>query len=191
MLNGSGRGPDDLRTMIATSAAELRAQHGSLFAVIANRVDRDQVTADTQALAVEGVPAYAIPEEPLLAAPALSDLTAAVGGTLVSGDPALLSREATGFVVAAMTMPNVLDRLFEGAVVITPGDRPEVVLGVITAHLSANFPQIAGIVLNGGLGLPPQVTRLLGGSGHDDAHRRHRPGHPRHDHRAEQPCAAA
>ena len=52
--------------------------------------------------------------------------------------------------VAAMTMPHVLDRLFDGAVVVTPGDRPEVVLGVLTAHVSANFPQIAGIVLNGG-----------------------------------------
>ena len=53
--------------------------------------------------------------------------------------------------VAAMTLPNVLDRLFEGAVVVTPGDRPEVLLGVLTAHVSANFPPMAGIVLNGGL----------------------------------------
>jgi phosphate acetyltransferase len=64
-----------------------------------------------------------------------------------------------------MTMPNVLDRLFEGAVVITPGDRPEVVLGVLMAHTSPDFPQIAGIALNGGLELPPQVSRLIAGLG--------------------------
>jgi phosphate acetyltransferase len=68
-------------------------------------------------------------------------------------------------VVAAMTLPHVLDRLFEGAVVVTPGDRPEVVLGVLTAQVSANFPQMAGIVLNGGFELPEQVTRLIDGLG--------------------------
>ena len=59
---------------------------------------------------------------------------------LVSGDPELLAREVTGLVVAAMTMPNVLDRLFDGAVVVTAGDRPEVVLGVLMAHVSRELP---------------------------------------------------
>ena len=68
-------------------------------------------------------------------------------------------------VVAAMTLPHVLDRLFDGAVVVTPGDRPEVVLGVLTAQVSANFPKMAGIVLNGGFDLPAQVTRLIDGLG--------------------------
>ena len=88
---------------------------------------------------------------------------AACDGTLVSGEESLLSQETTGIVVAAMTLPHVLDRLFDGAVVVTPGDRPEVVLGVLTAQVSANFPQMAGIVLNGGFDLPEQVTRLIDG----------------------------
>jgi phosphate acetyltransferase len=165
VLNGSGRSPADLHTITSLSAGELKAQHGTLFAVVANRVDAAQVIEDTEAITVDGVLAYAIPEEPLLSAPSVGELMPACDGTLVGGDPALLTREATGFVVAAMTMPNVLDRLFDGAVVITPGDRPEVVLGVVMADLSANFPQVSGIVLNGGLGLPPQVSRLLEGLG--------------------------
>jgi phosphate acetyltransferase len=165
VLNGSGRTPAELHTMTELSAAELKAQHGTLFAVIANRVDGAQVIEDTDAITVAGVLGYAIPEEPLLSAPSLVDLMPAVDGTLLSGDPGLLSREATGFVVAGMTMPNVLDRLFDGAVVVTPGDRPEVVLGVVMAHVSANFPQISGIVLNGGLPLAGQVVRLLEGLG--------------------------
>jgi phosphate acetyltransferase len=95
----------------------------------------------------------------------VADLVSACDGTLVSGDPALLEREALGLLVAGMTMPNVLGRLFEGAVVVTPGDRPEVVLGVVMAHLSTGFPQVSGIVLNGGIELPEQVTRLLEGLG--------------------------
>ena len=165
VLNGSGRSPADLHTMTLMAVGELKAQHGTLFAVVANRVDRAQVIEDTEAITVEDVPAYAIPDEALLSAPSVSDLMHACDGTLLSGDDALLAREATGLVVAAMTMPNVLDRLFEGAVVVTPGDRPEVVLGVLTAHVSANFPQISGIVLNGGLRMPESVTRLIEGLG--------------------------
>jgi phosphate acetyltransferase len=38
-------------------------------------------------------------------------------------------------------------------------------VGVLTAHVSASFPQISGIVLNGGLRLPDQITRLIEGIG--------------------------
>ena len=165
VLNGAGRTPAEMSTVTDMAAGTIAAHHGSLFAVVANRVtdpDLDQVVA---ALARDGVPAYALPEVPLLSAPSLADLVPACDGRLVSGDPGLLDREVMGLLVAGMTMPNVLERLFDGAAVVTPGDRPEVVLGVIMAHLSASFPQVAGVVLNGGIDLPPQVTRLLEGLG--------------------------
>jgi phosphate acetyltransferase len=165
VLNGFGRSAEQLRTITDLAVAELQANHGTLFAVIANRVDADEVAADVAALSSQDLPAFAIPEEPLLGSPSVADLIASVDGTLTSGDEALLSREVTGLVVAAMTMPNVLGRLFEGAVVVTPGDRPEVVLGVLMAHTSPDFPQVAGIVLNGGLPLPDQVSRLIEGLG--------------------------
>jgi phosphate acetyltransferase len=165
VLNGFGRSPDELRTMTGVAVAELRAQHGTLLAVVANRVDAADVLADTEAITVDSALAYALPEEPLLSAPSLADLMRACDGSLVGGDESLLGRETSGLVVAAMTLPNVLDRLFEGAVVVTPGDRPEIVLGVLTAHLSTGFPQVSGVVLNGGLGLAAQVSRLLEGLG--------------------------
>jgi phosphate acetyltransferase len=165
VLNGADRTPVELHTIAEMATAELRANHGTLFAVIANRVDADLAADAARIIGPAGLPAYAIPDEPLLSAPTMADLMTACDGKLVSGDEALLTREVAGLVVAAMTMPNVLDRLLEGAVVVTPGDRPEVVLGVLLAHVSATFPQSAGIVLNGGLALPEQVTRLIEGIG--------------------------
>ena len=136
------------------------------------------------ALAGYDVPAFALPEEPLLNAPSVGDMMLACEGTLVSGEERLLAQEATGVVVAAMTLPNVLDRLFDGAVVVAPGDRPEVVLGVLTAQVSANFPQMSGIVLNGGIPLAPQVGRLIEGRADHDADHRDRPRHQGHRDRA-------
>jgi phosphate acetyltransferase len=165
VLNGFERSTEEIVTLAEIAEAAITANHATLFAVVANRVTDPDPDGVIDALARDDVPAYALPDEPLLSAPSVGDLIPACGGTLVSGDSALLEREVLGLLVAGMTMPNVLDRLFDGVVVITPGDRPEVVLGVLMAHLSANFPQVSGIVLNGGIELPVQVTRLLEGIG--------------------------
>jgi phosphate acetyltransferase len=144
-------------------AQDLDAHHVTLFGVVANRCGADVLDAAADAVAVHGVPGYAIPNEPLLNAPSVGELMDACGGTLISGDKEQLHREAEDLMVAAMTLPHVLDRLTEGVVVVTPGDRPEIVLGVLAAHVSPGFPQISAIVLNGGLTLPEQVTRLIDG----------------------------
>jgi len=162
VLNAFGRDVAHLRTAMAMADAELTANHASLFAVVANRVE-DSPEEYAAALARQDVPVFAIPERPLLNAPSVGDLMAACGGMLLRGDEDLLAREAPEIVIAAMTLPHVLDRLSEGALVVTPGDRPEIVLGVLTAHVSASFPQVSGIVLNGGLELPKQVQTLLDG----------------------------
>ncbi|WP_406054220.1 phosphate acetyltransferase [Kribbella sp. NBC_00889] len=165
VLNGFQHSPHDLRAIADMAVGELRENHGSLAAVLANRVDPQQLDDAVAALAGVGGSAFALPEEPLLSQPTVADLLPPVNGRLLSGDPTLLTREVTGLVVAGMTMPNVLDRLFDGAAVVTAADRPEVVLGVVVAHASLNFPQISAVVLNGGFTLPTQVQRLLDGVG--------------------------
>ncbi|TCO17300.1 phosphate acetyltransferase [Kribbella steppae] len=165
VLNGFRRSSRDLRAIADIAVGELHANHGSLAALVANRVAPDRLPDAVAALAGAGAPAFALPEEPLLSQPTVADLMAPVDAGLLSGDPALLSREVTGLVVAGMTMPNVLDRLFDGAAVVTAADRPEVVLGVVMAHASLNFPQISTVILNGGFTLPPQIQRLIDGLG--------------------------
>ena len=163
VVNGAPRSPEELRTTVDVLRHELEAQHANLFTVIANRCRSGDLAADADAVSLPGVPGYAIPDEPMLIAPTVGELMDACEGTLLSGDELLLQREVSDLMVGAMTLPNVLDRLREGMLVITPGDRPDVVLGVLFAHVSPAFPQISGIVLNGGLRLPEQVSRLIEG----------------------------
>jgi phosphate acetyltransferase len=165
VLNGFERTPNDVRAIADMATAELAANHGSLSALVVNRVGKGESDSLVAALDALGAPAFAIPEEPLLGQPSVADLLKPVEGRVLSGDPQLLAREVSGLMIAGMTMPNVLDRLFEGAAVVTAGDRPEVVLGVLMAHASRTFPQISTIVLNGGFALPEQVQRLIEGLG--------------------------
>ncbi len=132
--------------------------------MVVNRADPDQLDEIVEATAkATGVASWAIPEDPFMVAPTVAAIMAAVDGTLLKGDTALLARESLGVVIAAMSMENVLPRLIEGGVVVIPGDRSEMVLAALMAHASGTFPSIAGIVLNGGFELSPVISRLIEG----------------------------
>ncbi|MEO6942817.1 MAG: phosphate acetyltransferase, partial [Terrimesophilobacter sp.] len=159
------RSADALRQLAEVSTVELRHEHATLLAVIANRAD-PAAQADIRAAigsAVPDVPVWTIPENPVLVAPTMRSIMEATDGTLLKGDPELLNREALGVVVAAMGMNNVLPRLIEGSVVVVPADRTEVLLAVLMANESGTFPSVAGIVLNGGFELPEPIDRLIEG----------------------------
>jgi len=165
VITGTGRTPGQTRTAAEVALDEAHAQHVQLLAVVANRVRPEALAATASALAsvLDAVPAYAVPTEQVLESPTVRDLMAAVDGRLAHGEESLLDRESLGLVVAAMTLPNVLDRLFEGCVVIAPADRGDVLLGLLLAHRSKTFPRPSGIVLNGGLELPSPISRLVEG----------------------------
>jgi phosphate acetyltransferase len=68
-------------------------------------------------------------------------------------------------VVAGMTADHVLERLIEGAAVVTPGDRSDVVLAVASAHAAAGFPTLSCMIVNGGFALHPSTAALVSGLG--------------------------
>ena len=143
--------------------AELSAQRAHTAAVVANRCEPTQLTAITEALRPLAPKTYAVPDEPLLVAPTVADLQAAVNGTLVSGDTELMSREVMSVVVAGMTADHVLERLREATAVVTPGDRSDVVLAVASAHAAEGFPSLSCIILNGGFELHRSTGQLVAG----------------------------
>ena len=164
VVPAQGHDPAQVATAAEMAVVAAREAHAHVTGVVANQVDQQLLEATGEALRSRvQLPVQVLPETPLLRAPTVKDLMEACNGRLVHGDRGWLDRECTGLVVAAMTMPHVLDRLIDGGVVIVPGDREDVVLGVLLAHRSKTFPVLSGIVLNGGFPLPPQVQRLIEG----------------------------
>lgn len=165
MVGGTDRTPEDIATAAELAVNDARTHHAHVLGVIANRVFPGDLTAVSARLAevpgLHGLPAYVMPSNRELEAPTLREVKDATGAKLIHGDDALLDRPTMGMIIAAMTMPNVLDRLSEGVVVLTPADRADNILGVLMAHQSPNYPSICGMVLNGGFQLPIQVERLL------------------------------
>ncbi len=164
VVHGRGRTPDQVRMAADFALTELVAAHALPVAVIANRVDPEALAEVRETLARRSMlPVAAIPEVPLLVAPTVGALLEACAGRLVRGNPAWLDRESLGFVVAAMSLPNVLVRLHEDVTVIAPGDRYDLLPGLVMAHQSGTFPHLSSIVLTGGYSPPEPVARLLDG----------------------------
>ncbi|MGV0787837.1 phosphate acetyltransferase [Mycolicibacterium sp. XJ2] len=164
-VKAKDRSPDNVANIVDICLDEITAQHAHTAAVVANRCDPAQLTAVLDALKDFDPKCYALPEEPLLVAPSVGELQQAVEGELISGDPALLSREAMDLMVAGMTAERVLERLSEGVAVIAAGDRSDVVLALASAHAAEGFPSLSCIILNGGLELHPSISALVSGLG--------------------------
>ena len=66
-------------------------------------------------------------------------------------------------IVAAMSLPHVLDRLVPDVAVIAPSDRTDLIPGLMLAHQSGTFPPLAGMLLTGGCRIPETIRRLSEG----------------------------
>ena len=68
---------------------------------------------------------------------------------------------AQDVIVAAMSLEHVLERLTRGALVVVPGDREDVLLGLAAAYASPTVPNPSGVVMTGGLEPRDNVKKLI------------------------------
>ncbi|GAB4096892.1 phosphate acetyltransferase [Brachybacterium horti] len=165
VLSGMDRSPDQVGALAAVAQGEFAGHHATPIAVVVNRADPASLDAVREAVGarVPGLLVSAIPENPVILAPTVQQVKDAVSGTLLQGSPEWLGRVSAGTVVAAMSLPNVLERLTENCTVVAPGDRYDLLPGLILAQHSGTFPALSSIVLTGGYDIPPAVHRLIEG----------------------------
>ena len=160
VLGAQGRTAAQVRQVADVAVGELAAHHAKVAGIVANRCTPDDLGGIREALAGE-VPVWTFPEIPLLSAPSVRDLMEALDGELIAGEEAQLDREAEHMLVGAMGIDHLLDRLKEGSFVLTPADRDDAIVALLAAHSAGDFPTLAGVALNGGFELHPQVARLV------------------------------
>jgi len=110
-------------------------------------------------------PIFVLPQVEILNKPTVGEIAKELGGRPLHRVEDQMKREVREYKVAAMHLPNFLDHVQEGTLVITPGDRADIVLGSLATVFSDNYPIIAGIVLTGGLELAPQLQQMIEGFG--------------------------
>ncbi|GAA4234393.1 phosphate acetyltransferase [Postechiella marina] len=103
-----------------------------------------------------------IPKIKSLASPTLKEIVKKLDGTILFGAD-MTNNQAESYSVGAMQLRNYLTHLKENAVVITPGDRADIILGALQANISKNYPKVSGIILTGGLIPEEPILKLIEG----------------------------
>ena len=160
VVGGHSEDPQAVVSEVRNAHRAYRDLGCSTLAMIANRVAPGAKQQVLRGLAEKlPVPAYVIPEEPALAAPTVAQLVEATGAELLLGDAAGLARDVRSFVFGGAMLPTFLTALTEGALVVTPGDRADLLIGSLAAH-AAGAPPIAGVMLTLGQHPGPNVLAL-------------------------------
>ena len=91
----------------------------------------------------------------------MKEICEKLNGKLLFGKD-YLSNNADNFVTGAMQVPNFLNYLKENVVIVTPGDRGDIII-YLQANLSTNYPKVAGIILTAGYEPEEPILRLING----------------------------
>ncbi|MEH0822910.1 MULTISPECIES: phosphate acetyltransferase [Micromonospora] len=154
VVDGFGQEPDAIAAALRGAYHDLVDLGATVIAALANRVP------EPMSLPELPVPAYAIPEVPTVSAPTVAEVAAALRGTVLVGDETALDRDVLDYVVGAAHVPTLLDHLTDGALVITPGDRADLLVAAGAAHVAGQV-SLAGLVLTLGEQPDPRAMRLV------------------------------
>ncbi|MDX3854723.1 phosphate acetyltransferase [Streptomyces sp. AK02-01A] len=147
VVGGKGQSAESVRAEARNAHRAYEVLGCDVLAMVVNRVAAEDRAAIAERLTAGlPVPCYVLPDEPALAAPTVAQITQALGGTVLLGDDSGLARDALDFVFGGAMLPNFLGALTPGCMVVTPGDRADLVVGALAAH-SAGTPPIAGVLL--------------------------------------------
>nr|WP_321226185.1 phosphate acetyltransferase [uncultured Psychroserpens sp.] len=165
LATGTGKSIEDLIGNLYMAYDSFKDKGVEVLSVIANKIEPQHlalVSAELEKNFPPSVIANAIPLNPKLSNPSIKEIVDALDAKLLFGE-AHINNQAGNFSVGAMQLRNYLTHLKEDALVITPGDRADIILGALQANISENYPSVSGIVLTGGLTPENSIIKLIEG----------------------------
>ncbi|MBF0243499.1 MAG: phosphate acetyltransferase [Desulfamplus sp.] len=173
VASGHRKTVDETVQSVEIALASLRRRKGRCIGIIITRVEplvgkeiikrlSDSLNNLTDSQTGDPLLIYAIAEEPSLSRPTIIEIAKELDGTVLWGKNHL-NRHVHGFNVAAMQLRNILPRIEHGDLIITSGDRADVIVACIASALSSSRKNIAGLLLTGGLVPSPSVAELING----------------------------
>jgi phosphate acetyltransferase len=153
VVSGEGRTPESLTAAVRSAYHSLGDLGATVLAVIANRVREKPKDPGLP------VPMWAIAEVAAVAAPTVAEVAQALDATVITGGDNT-DRDVLDYVVGAAHVPAVLDHLTDGALLITPGDRADLLVAASAAH-AAGQVTLAGLMLTLGERPDERAVKLI------------------------------
>lgn len=163
--SGEGKSLEDFVGTMLIALDSFQDKNVDVLAFMANKVqpgNQPWIVTELQKHLPPDMVIDAIPLNPALSSPSIKEIVDALDAKILFGAP-YINNLAGNYTVGAMQLRNYLYHLRENGLVITPGDRADIILGALQANLSANYPSISGLVLTGGLVPEDSIIRLIEG----------------------------
>jgi len=159
--------PEQVLNNIEVSKESFDEKGCDLQGVIVNKLCIDGFAENSEqirhGLKTLGITLFGIvPQLPMLAQPRVGEIASKIGAEVLFGKE-YLSNLVSETKVAAMLIGNMLKHIQDGMLIITPGDRDDVIIAAMISRVATNYPNIAGLVLSGGMEPSESVKRLIGG----------------------------
>lgn len=162
---GVGKTLEELIDSLHLVYDSFKLKEVEVLAIFANKVQPENIELVTTGLKKnlpESILINTIPVISSLNHPTVQEIVIDLEAKVLFGN-AYLNNQTSNFSVGAMQLCNYLLHLKEDSLVITPGDRADIILGVLQANESVNYPTIAGIVLTGNILPEPSILKLIEG----------------------------
>lgn len=166
VVNGEDKRVVEIADTVQLIKSVLNREKCTYMGMFVNRVnpaDHDDIIKLIKKFKGESELAFVIPELDLLQKLTIRQISKALDAELIYGDDHVLDIDVNEFQVGAMHIDKVLKLTKPGALMITPGDRTDVLISLVMSILSKNFPKVAGIVLSGDVEPDPEFMNLING----------------------------
>lgn len=165
VANGTDKKAKEIAGVLRLAYDTFKGKDVEVLGVVANKVKEEKITDIVQKIAKimpSDVQQICIPNIKSLVDPTIKEVVEKLNGKVLFG-AAFLNNQAGSFGVGAMQLHNYLRHFKDDSLVITPGDRADIILGAIQASKSDNYPKIAGIILTGGIIPEASILKLIEG----------------------------
>lgn len=164
-LNAAGHDVEDIANSLLSSYQSFNAKDVQILSAVVNKVD-PAITEELDQVLAKRLPKdilYSlIPLNKNLNNPTMKEITESVNGKILFGENAL-ANQVDHEIVGAMQLRNCLTRLKENTLVVMPGDRADLIVAILQANISKNYPKVAGMILTGGLEPEEPIIKLIEG----------------------------
>ncbi len=165
IVKGEGKSAQEIVDTAVSTVKGFTDEGVQILTVIANKINGEKEeeirTQLTKALP-PNIIITSIPSNKELGNPTMKEIHESVGGKILFGE-SMLSNPVDASIVGAMQLHNCLTRLGKNTLIVTPGDRGDIIIGALQANISKNYQKIAGMVLTGGLIPEPTILKLIEG----------------------------
>ena len=165
VISGEEKTDEQVINAALSAIHNFSAREIQVLAVVANKISSESIKAVKNLLTKQlptGVLLAIIEEDKRLKSPTMKEINEQLHGKVLFGEESL-TNQVDNFVTGAMQVPNFLNYLKENVLIITPGDRGDIIISALQANLSASYPKIAGIVLTAGYIPEKPIMKLIKG----------------------------